>query len=137
MPDRMRTAGQPRSDLQVNIRSDNAFGHDVDAGRLAARERMVDRTGKVARMFHEFSVSAERRHDKVVTRPGKAAIVHPVRAVCSELKLALGVPAGVVADHGDKGQVAPDGGLEFCKMKTDRAVAEHGKYRRFRFDVPR
>jgi hypothetical protein len=30
-------------------------------------------------MFHEFSVPAKRRHDEVVTRRRKAAVVHPVR----------------------------------------------------------
>ena len=50
------------------------MGLDVDAGRLAARKRTLDRAGQIRRLIDEFAVTAERRNDQVVARPLVAGV---------------------------------------------------------------
>src|SRR6266511_1976964 len=117
-------------------RRGDALDHDVDAGRLSARQRAFDRARQVGRPFDELPVPAEGRDRLVVTGRQELAAVHARAAIFLELNLAFGVPAAVVAEHGDERQVPPHGGFEFGHVEPDRAVAEHGKYRRSGLEEP-
>ena len=108
----------------------------MQAGLPLASARSIARRRSAARV-DMLAVAAERRHHLVVARRQKLAAVHAVGAVVAALDLALGVPARVVAEHGDERQAAPHRGLELGDVEADGAVAQHGEHRRLRLDHPR
>ena len=69
---------------------------------------------------------------KVVSGLVQFAADQALFAIVAHLDQVFGVPAGIVANHGDDGCSCPYRGVEFAEMEPSRPVPHQGDDRRFR-----
>src|ERR1700738_225279 len=110
--------------VPLDHRRGDAFHHDVDAGRFSAYQSALDSAWQLGGVLDKFPMAAQGCDHLVVATRQQLAAVHALAAIFPELNLALGVPARVVAKHGDEGQAPPHRRFKFGKVEPDRAVAE-------------
>jgi hypothetical protein len=99
-------------------------------GAATRCERALDGRGKIGGRRDELAMAAQRLGHLLVARGQELAAVRALRSIVSELNLALGIPRGVVADHGDEGQRVAHAGVDFRHVKTKGAVSQDRDDRR-------
>ena len=97
----------------------------MQAGLPLANAR--SRAARAARALHELAVGAQGLGHQVVAGREEVRGDQAVRAVGLALAVALGGPAGVVADDHHGRQVVSNGGVELHRVEAERAVADEGR----------
>src|SRR6266436_9483962 len=116
--------------LKPQRRRWNALRHHVDHGRLAAAYGVRDRARQLVNGVHKFTMTSERTREKVVTGRQQIAAMHAVFTIIAALELALGVPARIIADDDNKGQLSAHRSFDFGHVEPECTVPHNGEYRR-------
>src|SRR5262249_54972546 len=120
-----RSSGQARCRAECDLRLKpqrrcwNALCHDVDHCRLAPSHSLRDSAGQLVDRLHKFTVTSERTREKIVTGWQQIAPMHAVFTIIAALEFALGVPARIVANNGNKGQLSAHRSFDFGHVEPE------------------